>query len=195
MRLHLEQDNLNDERQACTAILCNLEGTTLKCVVVKKEENRDTADKIFEILLSRFGSGMKGHQAMMRFEKRRQRDDESIDQFLDDIESLRKRSDPEESTNRKNFSIASKFIVGVRSNDLRKMLATYYTLSKDNTPTPEKMRQKSREYMLIKPKKYSFSENRNMQGVSQKKDRHGTNLESTWTNEGHAQTAGRRTIA
>ena len=68
MRLHLEQDNLNDERQACTAILRNLEGTALKCVVAKKEEERDTADKIFEILLNRFGSGMKGHQAMMRFE-------------------------------------------------------------------------------------------------------------------------------
>ena len=27
MKLHLEQDNLNDERQACTAILSNLEGT------------------------------------------------------------------------------------------------------------------------------------------------------------------------
>ena len=37
----------------------------------KKEEERDTADKIFETLLNRFGSGMKGHQAMMRFEKRR----------------------------------------------------------------------------------------------------------------------------
>ena len=49
-RLHLEQDNLNDERQACTAILGNLEGTALKCVVAKKEEERDTADKIFEIL-------------------------------------------------------------------------------------------------------------------------------------------------
>ena len=72
MRLHLEQDNLNDERQACTAILSNLEGTALKCVVAKKEEERNTADKIFEILLNRFGSGMKGHQAMMRFEKRRQ---------------------------------------------------------------------------------------------------------------------------
>ena len=75
MRLHLEQDNLNDERQACTAILSKLEGTALKCVVAKKEEERDTADKIFEILLNQFGSGMKGHQAMMRFEKRRQRDD------------------------------------------------------------------------------------------------------------------------
>ena len=30
MRLHLEQDNLNDERQAFTAILSNLEGTALK---------------------------------------------------------------------------------------------------------------------------------------------------------------------
>ena len=167
MRLHLEQDNLNDESQACTAILSNLEGTALKCVVAKKEEERDTADKIFEILLNRFGSGMKGHQAMMRFEKRRQRDDESIDRFLDDLESLRRRSDPEESTNRRNFSIASKFIDGVKSDDLRTMLATYYTLLKDSAPTPEEMRQKSREYMLMKPKKYSYSENRNTQGGSQ----------------------------
>ena len=167
MRLHLEQDNLNDERQACTAILSNLEGTALKCVVAKKEEERDTADKIFEILLNRFGSGMKGHQAMMRFEKRRQRDNESIDRFLDDLESLRRRSDPEESTNRRNFSIASKFIDGVKSDDLRTMLATYYTLSKDSAPTPEEMRQKSREYMLMKPKKYSYSDNRNTQGGSQ----------------------------
>ena len=123
VRLHLEQDNLNDERQACTAILSNLEGTALKCVVAKKEEERDTADKILEILLNRFGSGMKGHQSMMRFEKRRQRDDESIDRFLDDLESLRRRSHPEESSNRRNFSIASKFIVGVKSDDLRTTLA------------------------------------------------------------------------
>ena len=72
--------------------------------------------KIREVLLNQFGSGMKGHQAMMRFEKRRQRD--SIDRFLDDLESLRRRSDPEESTNRRNFSIASKFIDGVKSDDL-----------------------------------------------------------------------------
>ena len=98
MGLHLEQDNLNDERQAFTAILSNLEGTALKCVVAKKEEERDTADKIFEILLNRFGSRMKGHQAMMRFEKRRQRDDESIDRFLDDLESLRPKSQQTEGT-------------------------------------------------------------------------------------------------
>ena len=76
----------------------------------------------------------------MGFEKRRQRDDESIDRFLDDLESLRRRSDPEESTNRRNFSIASKFIGGVKSDDLRTILVTYYTLSNDNSPTPEDMR-------------------------------------------------------
>ena len=61
MGLHLEQDNLNDESQAYTAILSNLGGTALKYVVAKKKEERDTAEKIFEILLNRFGSGMKGH--------------------------------------------------------------------------------------------------------------------------------------
>ena len=54
---------------------------------------------------------------------------------------MRRRSDPEESTNRRNFCIASKFIDGVRSGDLRTMLAIYYTLSKDNARTPEEMRQ------------------------------------------------------
>ena len=120
---------------------------------------------------------MKGHSAMMRLEKRRQRDDESIDRFLDDLESLRRRNDPEKSTNRRNFSIASKFIDGVKSDDLRTILAIYHRLLKDNAPTPEEMRQKSREYMLMKPKKYPYSENRNMQGGSQPRGRRGTSLE------------------
>ena len=46
MRLTLEQDNMNDEKQACTAILSNLEGRALKCVVAKKEKERDAAQKI-----------------------------------------------------------------------------------------------------------------------------------------------------
>ena len=133
---------------------------------------------------------------MMRFEKRRQRDDESIDRFLDDLESLRRRSDPEESTNRRNFSIASKFIDGVESDDLRTMLATYYTLSKDSATTPEEMRQKSREYMLMEPKKYSCSDNRNVQGGGgvNHRGRHGIFLEMIWTNAGHAQIVDQRII-
>ena len=192
MRLHLEQDNLNDERQACTAILSNLEGTSLKCVVAKKEEERDTADKVFEILLNRFGSNMKGHKARISFEKSRQRDDESIDRFLDDLESLRRRSDPEESTNTRNFSIASNFTDEVKSDGLRTMLATYHTISKDNAPTPEEMRQKSREYVLMKPTKYSFSESRNMQEEANNKGKKCISPEMTWINKGHVRNVDRR---
>ena len=49
--------------------------------MVKKQYQRDSAEKIFETLLKRFGSGVQGYKAMMRFEKRRQREDQTIDKF------------------------------------------------------------------------------------------------------------------
>ena len=73
MKLHFEEEDLS-ERQECCALTSNLEGTALNCVIFKKQCQRDTAEKIFEIVLHRFGSGVRGHQAMMRFEKRRQRE-------------------------------------------------------------------------------------------------------------------------
>ena len=73
-----------------------------KLCVAKKQYQRDTAEKICEILLNRFGSGVQGHQAMMRFEKRRQREDETIDKFLDNLEMLRRRSQPDELNRRTN---------------------------------------------------------------------------------------------
>ena len=102
MKLHFEEEDLS-ERQECSALTSNLEGTALNCVMAKKQYQRDTAEKIFEILLNRFGSGVQGHQAMMRFEKRRQREDETIDKFLDDLEMLRRRSQPDESNRRMNL--------------------------------------------------------------------------------------------
>ena len=82
--------------------------------MAKKQYQRDTGEKIFEILLNRFGSGVQGHQAMMRFEKRRQREDKTIDKFLDDLEMLRMRSQPVESNRGMNLVVASKFIDGPR---------------------------------------------------------------------------------
>ena len=41
MRLHLEQDNLNDERQACTAILSNLEGTAHRLLLPQMKESSE----------------------------------------------------------------------------------------------------------------------------------------------------------
>ena len=102
MKLHFEEKDLS-ERQECSALTSNLEETTLNCVMTKKQYQRDTAEKIFEILLDRFGSGVRGHQAMMRFEKRRQREDETTDKFLDNLEMLRRRSQPDESNRRMNL--------------------------------------------------------------------------------------------
>ena len=150
MKLHFEEEDLS-ERQECGALTSNLEGTALNCVMAKKQYQRDTAEKIFEILLNRFGSGVQGHQAMMRFEKRRQREDETIDKFLDDLEMLRRRCQPDESNRRMNLAVASKFIDGVKNDELCTMLATHYTPLSTNAPTPEELRLKSKEYLLLKP--------------------------------------------
>ena len=83
-------------------------------------------------------SGVQGHQAMMRFENRRQREDETIDKFLDNLERLRRRSQPDESNKRMNLAVASKFTDGVKNDELRTMLATHYTQLSTNAPTQVK---------------------------------------------------------
>ena len=86
---------------------------------------------------------------MVKFDKRRQRDDESIDKFLDDLELLRRRSNPDERISERNLAIASKFMDGVKSEELKTMLATHFTLSLDQVPTPDDLLMKSGEYLLI----------------------------------------------
>ena len=135
MKLHFEEEDLS-ERQECSALTSNLEGTALNCVMAKEQYQRDTAEKLFEILLNRLSSGVQGHQAMMRIEKRRQREDETLDKFLDDLEMLRRRSQSDESNRRMNLAVASNFIDGVKNDELRTMLATHYTPLSTNAPTP-----------------------------------------------------------
>ena len=109
MKLHFEEEDLS-ERQECSVLTSNLEGTALKCAMANKQYQRDTAEKIFEILLYRFASGDQKNQAMMRFEKRIQREEESLEKFLDDLEILNGRSQHDETNSRMNLAVASKFI-------------------------------------------------------------------------------------
>ena len=81
---------------------------------------------------------------MMRFEKWRQREDETVDKFLDNLEMLRRRSQTDESNRRMKLAVASKFIDGVKNDELRTMLATHYATLLTNTPTPEVLRLKSK---------------------------------------------------
>ena len=150
----------------------NLEGTALNCVMAKRAIERDSARKIFDILLNRFGSRVQGHQAMVKFEKRRQRDDESIDNFLDDLEFFRRRSNPYERISERSLAIASKFMDGVKSEELKTMLATHFTLSLDQVPTPGDLRMKSREYLLIRAQN-SYSNYGNYSGTN-------TGANSSW---------------
>ena len=151
MKLHFEEQSLS-KKQECSAVTSNLEGFALNCVMAKRTNERDRASKIFDILLNRFASGVEGHQAMVKFEKRRQRHDESIDKSMDDLELLRRRSNPDEKISERNLAIASKFRDGVKSEELKTMLATHFNLSLDQVPTPDDLRMKSREYLLIKPR-------------------------------------------
>ena len=145
MKLHFEEEDLT-ERQKCSALTSNLEGTALNCMMAEKQNQRDTAEKVFKILLNRFGSGVQGHQAMMRFEKWRQHEDETTNKFLDDLEMLTRRSQPDESNRRMNLAVASKFIDDVKNDELQTMLAKNYTPLSANAPTPEELRLKSKEF-------------------------------------------------
>ena len=51
---------------------------------------------------------------MVKFDKRCQRDEESIDKFLDDLELLRWKSNPDERISERNLAIASKFMNEVK---------------------------------------------------------------------------------
>ena len=82
---------------------------------------------------------------LMRFEKRRRREDETIEKFLDNLEMLRRRSQPNESNRRMNLAVASKIIDGVKNDELRTMSATHYTLLSTNAPTPKELRLKSKK--------------------------------------------------
>ena len=74
MKLHFEDENLS-KKQERSALMSNLEGTALSCVMAKRTNERGSARKIIDILLNRFGSGVQGHQTIVKFEKRCQRDD------------------------------------------------------------------------------------------------------------------------
>ena len=64
---------------------------------------------------------------------------------------LRRRSQPDESNNRMNLAVASTFIDGLKNDELRTVMATHNKPLSTNEPSPEELRVKSNEYLLLKP--------------------------------------------
>ena len=74
-------------------------------VLNKPSEDRDTVDKIFELLSRRFGTGVTLNHARAAFNSRKQRPQESVSAFLDDLEGLRVRAFPREPKDERNLEI------------------------------------------------------------------------------------------
>ena len=62
------------------------------------------------------------------------------------------RSNPDERITERNLAIASTNMDGVGSDERKTMLATHFTLSADCMPTPDDLRMKLCEYLLLKPR-------------------------------------------
>ena len=62
-----------------------------------------------------------------------------------------------------NLAVASKFIDGVKNDELQTMLAKHFTQFSTNAHTPEELRLKSKEYLLLKPPS-RFDNNKNNYG-------------------------------
>ena len=106
-----------------------------------EEENyskeQECSELAFDILLNLFESGVQGHQMMVSFEKGRQRDNVSIDKFLDDLELIKTRTNPDQRTLDKNLAMDSELMDGVKKEKLKTVLAIYFTFSVDSVPRPD----------------------------------------------------------
>ena len=93
------------------------------------------------------------------------------------------------------MAVASKFIDGVKNDELRTMLATHYTPISINAPTPQELRLKSKEYLVLKlPMGTGYC--KIMMAILTMdlltRVTTGTNLGTTWTRNAFVQTAVRQ---
>ena len=101
----------------------------------------------------------------MSFEKRRQRDDESIDQFLENIKSLRRSSEPEETT---KVEVLQHSIPGHCWREKRRSKnkdGNLLDAFKRQCATSDETRQNSLEY--LQSTRYSYSPDCDLQGAQQ----------------------------
>ena len=104
----------------------------------------------------------------------------------------------QDEPSRMNLAVASKFIDGLKNDELRTLVATHYTPLSINAPTPEEIRLKSKEYLLLKPPLRS-GYNKNNFGIFNNglanRATICTNQVTTWTGDALVQVAVRPTIS
>ena len=136
------------------SIISHLEGEARNCIINKAESERDTPEKVFDLLSSRFGAGGNRMQVRQTFQSRIQQEKEDWMQYLDALEGLRSQGFPQESITTKRYEILQRFMEGVRDPVLRRELAIVYASETflTKTPTVESMSFTTRQLQRNRPK-------------------------------------------
>ena len=136
------------------SIISHLEGEARNYIINKAESERDTPEKVFELLSSRFGAGGNRMQVRQTFQSRVQQEKEDWMQYLDALEGLRSQGFPQESITTKRYEILQRFMEGVRDPVLRRELAIVYASETFLTdpPTVESLRFITRQLQRNRPK-------------------------------------------
>ena len=140
------------------SIIGHLEGEARNYIINKAESERDTPEKVFELLASRFGTGGNRMQVRQAFTTRQQSDREDWMQYLDALEGLRSQGFPEEPVTTKRYEILQGFIEGIRDPILRRELSIIYatetTVSEPHTV--ESLRFTTRQLQRTRPKSVPY---------------------------------------
>ena len=155
MQRHLKrtQTKVSAEDQAWS-IIGHLEGEARNYIINKAESERDTPEKVFELLSSRFGAGGNRMQVRQAFQSCIQQEKEDWMQYLDALEGLRSQGFPQEAITTKRYEILQRFMEGVRDPALRRELAIVYASEVFLTepPTVESLRFTTRQLQRNRPK-------------------------------------------
>ena len=147
------QTEVSAENRA-RSIIGHLEGEARNYIINQAESERDTPEKVFDLLSSRFGAGGNRMQVRQTFQSRIQQEKEDWMQYLDALEGLRSQGFPQESITTKRYEILQRFMEGVRDPVLRRELAIVYASETFLTepPTVESLRFTTRQLQRNRPK-------------------------------------------
>ena len=148
-RVHAKSSNVDK----AWAIIDHLEGEARNYIINKSEPERDTPDKVFALLASRFGTGGNRMHVRQTFMSRVQQEKEDWMQFLDALEGLRTQGFPDEPITTRRYEILQRFIDGVNDPTLRQELAVVYAAETYLTepPTVESLRFTTRQLQRHRP--------------------------------------------
>ena len=141
------------------SIIGHLEGEARNYIINKVESERDTPEKVFELLASRFGTGDNRMQERQAFATRQQSDGEDWMQYLDALEGLRSKGFPNESVTTRCYEILQRFIEGVRDPILRRELSIIYgsEITVTESPTVESLRFTTRQLQRTRSKSVPYN--------------------------------------